>query len=187
MIQSYVKHHAPYHCCRVCKSGMKSFQKIWGDPNLHKNLTTVSLLALSWVVSLPCMILIFCNARIPDALLNGSSVISIPTAMEPTNMTYLWIFNTKIQTLDLRQLVPYTSIYALKVETSPVTRVVSAQLPTLSHLYLNSLDMFAPPDFGPLSPQRIGLALSCSTFITIPENYFSIFTRLTGLGLMDLD
>ena len=82
----------------------------------------------------------FCNGeRVPDAVLNGSSVTAIPTGMEPADMTFLRIFKTNIQTLDLRQLLSYTSLDFLEVKSSPVTQVVSAHLPALLHLHLNSL------------------------------------------------
>ena len=127
------------------------------------------MLALSWVICLPCWAPILCSGdRIPEAILNGSSITSIPADMEPAAMTYLWIFNTNIQTLDLRQLLPYTSLSFLKVQSSPVTRVVSANLPTLLGLHLNSLDMAVPPDLGTLSPRLQILGLSDSTITTIP-------------------
>ena len=151
------------------------------------NPSTMYLLALSWVICLPCWSPIFCSGeQIPEAILNGSSITFIPTDMEPAAMTYLWIFNTNIQTLDLRQLLPYTSLSFLKVQSSPVTRVVSANLPNLLGLHLNSLHMAVPPDLGPLSPRLQILGLSDSIITTIPDDYFSNFTRLKEVGLMNL-
>ena len=145
------------------------------------------MLVLSWVICLPCWSPIFCSGeRIPEATLNGSSITSIPADMEPAAMTYLWIFNTNIQTLDLRQLLPYTSLSFLKIKSSPVTWVVSANLPTLLGLHLNSLHMVAPPDLAPLSPRLKILGLSDSTITTVPDNYFSNFTRLKEVALMNL-
>ena len=144
------------------------------------------LLLLSWVLGLLGHLLIFCNGQNPDAFLNGSSITAIPTVMEPTNMSYLKIFNTNIQTLDLRQLLQYTSLYSLEVETSPVTQVMSAHLPRLEYLHLNSLIMDVPPPLGPLSPQLVGLSFSKSTLKTIPDDYFLNFTRLKGVSLAKL-
>ena len=144
-------------------------------------------LALCFVIYLPCWSQLFCNAQQSrHAQLKGPSVSSIPNGMEPTNMTHLKIFNTNIQTLDLRQLLPYTSLHNLDVETSPVTRVVTADLPALKYLHLNSLNMVVPPQLGSLSTRLEGLGLSDSNLTTIPDNYFSNFTGLKSLGLNNL-
>ena len=152
---------------------------------LH-NRQNMYLLLLSWVVFLLGRLLILCNGQVQHGFLNGSSVTSIPTDMEPAAMTYLKIFNTNIQTLDLRQLLPYTSLQCLEVETSPVTKVLSADLPSLQYLHFNSLNMIVPPTLDPLSPQLMGLSFSKSFFTTIPDDYFSNFTRLKGVGLAQL-
>ena len=147
----------------------------------------VYLLLLSWMVFWRIWSPILCSGeRIPDAILNGSSVTAIPTGMEPADMTFLRIFKTNIQTLDLRQLLSYTSLDSLEVKSSPVTQVVSAHLPALLHLHLNSLNMAVPPDLGPLSPQLEGLGFSDSIIASFPGNYFTNFTRLKGLGLNNL-
>ena len=144
------------------------------------------LLLLSWVVFLLDRFLLFCNGQSLDGFLNGSSVTSIPTGMEPVAMTYLKIFNTNKQILDLHQLLPYTSLHYLEVETSPVTKVLSADLPSLQYLHLKSLNMIVPPTLDPLSPQLVGLGFSKSTITTISDDYFSNFTRLKGVGLVQL-
>ena len=143
------------------------------------------LLLLSWVVFLLVRLTV-CNSQIPDALLTGSSVTSIPTGMEPTNMSHLKIFNTNYQTLDLRQLLPYPSLHYLEVDTSPVTKVVSTFLPTLAYLHLNSLNMIVPPPLGYLDRQLVGLAFSKSNLTSIPDDYFSHFSQLKGIGLENL-
>ena len=145
------------------------------------------LLLLSWIVFLSVWSPTFCSGeRVPDAVLNGSSVTAIPTGMEPADMTFLRIFKTNIQTLDLRQLLSYTSLDFLEVKSSPVIQVVSAHLPALLHLHLNSLNMAVPPDLGPLSPQLEGLGFADSNIASFPGNYFTNFTRLKGLGLNNL-
>ena len=135
---------------------------------------------------LPVWSHIFCNGETIRAVVSGSDVTAIPTGIEPANMTYLRILYTNIQTLDLRLLLPYTALGFLKVESSPVSRVVSAHLPALEHLHLNSLNMVVPPELGPLSRQLRGLGLSHSIITTIPDNYFSNFTRMEEVGLMNL-
>ena len=92
--------------------------------------TNMYLLLLSEMVFLSVWSSIMCNSEVkPDALLNGSSVTYIPAGMEPVAMTYLKIFDTSIQILDLRQLLPYTSLYKLEIQSSPVKHVISAHLP----------------------------------------------------------
>ena len=149
--------------------------------------TNMYLLLLNEMVFLSVWSSILCNSEvIPDALLNGSSVTYIPARIEPVAMTYLKIFDTSIQTLDLRQLLPYTSLYKLEIQSSPAKHVISAHLPLLSRLHLNSLNMVVPPALGPLCPQLEALELSYSTFTSIPDNYFKNFTLLKVLNLKKL-
>ena len=142
---------------------------------------------LAWKQMILVSFCSLCNGKgLPDALLNRSSITFIPNDMEPATMTYLIIMHTNIQTLDLRQLLPYTSLARLEVPLSPVSRVITADLPSLTFLQLNSLKMTTPPYLGPLCTKLKGFSISESVITAIPDNYFTNFTQLTSLGLMDL-
>ena len=118
--------------------------------------------------------------------LTGAHITDIPRDLRQ-DVTFLKIFETSINILNLTTAFDYPSMNRIDVATSPITDIVipsPSLFVALDNVALRSGTFSTPPDLGiPLTGQLLFLTLSGLRFPAIPDNYFQHYSRLKSLDL----
>ena len=143
--------------------------------------TTLSCLFLILVPSIRCA----CPKNVVVEV-TGSNIIDIPRNLR-SDLDYLIVSRTNIHTLNLTVVIDYPEMCRLDISKSLVNHIITPSVPhnsALISLHLYSGHFPTLPDLGDVLEGQIErLGFFGMGIVTIPDNYFENFTRLTSLSL----
>ena len=143
--------------------------------------TVLSCLFLVLVPSIRCA----CSNNVVVEV-TGFNITDIPRNLR-SDLDYLIVSRTNIDTLNLTVVIDYPEMCRLDMSKSPLNHIITPSVPhnsALISLHLYNGHFLTLPDLGDVLERQIErLGFFGMGIVTIPDNYFENFTRLTSLSL----